>query len=352
MTADKFTLRELQPSDSPALVKLIADFDGDMVTQFHVDAYTALIFGLENRTLGVAVECSGVEGLVGLGTVRFSQVQFNGESLPLAFLDGLKVRKEFRGQGLGYRIADWRVQQARESFGERCVIVTGMLRSNAASRAVARKWCREYIDVAFQPFFVPVCSHPPEPLDGICVRQIEPGEYTEFARRQNTYYQDYNLFPPCDVQSITRAMDVTVAGIKPYRFFAATDERGCLLAGAQIWCRGMLKSDHFVNPPQPLRPADEVAQLLPPDLVIRDAAVVGLWHTPGQGKTAQFLCESLRWELRDQATTLTFALEPRDPLRQVMPANPLLMPRIEITIALHGPAPIAREKLLFGYGRI
>jgi hypothetical protein len=74
MTDNNFSLRELQPSDTPALVKLISSFDGDMTTQFQVDAYSALIFGTENMTLGVGVECAGVDGLVGMGTVRFSQV--------------------------------------------------------------------------------------------------------------------------------------------------------------------------------------------------------------------------------------------------------------------------------------
>jgi hypothetical protein len=40
-------------------------------------------------------------------------VQYNGEILPHAFLDGLKVHKNFRGQGLGYQIANWRIQQAK-----------------------------------------------------------------------------------------------------------------------------------------------------------------------------------------------------------------------------------------------
>ena len=155
MSNEKFNLRALRPSDSPALIALITEFDGDMVTQFQVDAYSGLIFGTENQTMGVGVECAGIDGLIGLGTVRYNQVQFNGEILPLAFLDGLKVRKEFRGQGLGYQIASWRIQQARQTFGERCVIATGMLSSNAASRAVAKKWCREFIDSAYSPFFLP-----------------------------------------------------------------------------------------------------------------------------------------------------------------------------------------------------
>lgn len=298
MSNEKFNLRALRPSDSPALIALITEFDGDMVTQFQVDAYSGLIFGTENQTMGVGVECAGIDGLIGLGTVRYNQVQFNGEILPLAFLDGLKVRKEFRGQGLGYQIASWRIQQARQTFGERCVIATGMLSSNAASRAVAKKWCREFIDSAYSPFFLPVRTRPPRPLDDITVREIEPREYAEFALKQNAHYKNHNLYPPVAPQSITHALDVSVEGKKPYRFFAAVDKQGSLLAGAQIWCRGLLKSDRFLNLPPPMRLLNKLAHFLPADFVLRDAEVIGCWYEPGQTKIAQFFCESLLWELK------------------------------------------------------
>jgi GNAT superfamily N-acetyltransferase len=90
-----------------------------------------------------------------MGTVRFNKVQFNGDILPLAFLDGLKVQPEFRGNGLGYQIASWRIQKARDEFGENGVIGTGMLHDNHASHAVAAKWCREFAE---SPSMY-VCSH-------------------------------------------------------------------------------------------------------------------------------------------------------------------------------------------------
>jgi predicted N-acetyltransferase YhbS len=352
MTVNKFSLRELRPSDSPALDKLISSFDGDMTTHFQVDAYSALICGTENLTLGVGVECTGVDGLVGIGTVRFSQVFFNGETFPLAFLDGLKVDKDFRGQGLGYQIASWRIQRARETWGEDCVIATGLLRSNAASRGVARKWCREFIDTAFLPLILPLRSRPPKPLKGVQVRELASDEYEQFTFKQNDYYKSYNLYPSGDIASITRTMAVSAEGKKPYGYFVAVDSHGNLLAGVKIWCRGLLKSDFFSKPPRPIRLLNKVTHFLPPDYILRDAAVIGLWHEPDQVRTAQFLWETLRWELRNQATTLALSLDPRDPLREVIRTKSLFMPRFEITVALHGPAPIDRSRILFGYGRI
>src|SRR5688572_19674502 len=191
MSTQQFTLRELKPSDSPELVKLITEFEGDLTTRFLVDPYNAIICGTEDRTVGVVVESSGVDGLVGMGTVRFSRAQCNDEVLPLAFLDGLKVREEFRGQGLGYQIASWRIQRAREEYGDWCVIGTGMLHDNQASHAVARKWCREFAESAVDVRFVPMLRRKPESLAGIQVREIDVQEYEEFAHRQNTFYRQY-----------------------------------------------------------------------------------------------------------------------------------------------------------------
>jgi hypothetical protein len=223
MGAERFTLRELQSSDSPALVKLLTEFDDDLTTRFLVDPYSAIISGTENRTLGVVGECAGYDGLIGTGTVRFSRVQFNDQVFPLAFLDGLKVQKEFRGNGLGYQIARWRVQRAREEFGDQCVIGTGMLHDNHASHAVASKWCREFAESAIDVRFLPTLTRSPRPLAGVQVlklrRRIRAYAHdkipstvsTIFARRGRTLSQT-----PC----------VSVEE-KPYRYYAQIPMKTC-----------------------------------------------------------------------------------------------------------------------------
>ncbi len=140
MPKHTFMLRALHPDDTAALTDLITEFDGELTTHFLIDPYMAITAGTEERTLAVVAECGAYDGLVGMGTVRFGRMAFNGQVLPFAALDGLKVRAEFRGQGLGRQLAAWRVQQARDAYGDGCVIVTGLLRDNHASRAVATKW--------------------------------------------------------------------------------------------------------------------------------------------------------------------------------------------------------------------
>lgn len=348
----RFTLRELQPSDSPALEKLITGFDGDLTTHFLVDPYNAITCGTEDRTVGVVVESSGVDGLVGMGTVRFSSIQFNDEVLPLAFLDGLKVREEFRGQGLGYQIASWRIQRAREEYGGRCVIGTGMLHDNHASHAVAKKWCREFAEAAVDVRFVPMLRRMPKPIPGIQIREIEVREYQEFARRQNAFYRRFNLYPPGSPESIADTLNLSVDGRKPYRYIAAVDRQGNLVAGAQTWARGVLKSDTINKMPLAPRLLNRVVPMFPPDLTLRDISVSGLWYEAGQLNIAQHLWEMLRWLCRDQGSILTAAFDSRDPAMSVMTLKPWHQPRPKITLALHAPTALDRDRLLFAKGRV
>jgi hypothetical protein len=92
--------------------------------------------------------------------------------------------------------------------------------------------------------------------------------------------------------------------------------------------------------------------MLPADFTIREIAVSGLWYAPGQTLAAHLLWEQLRWACHDQGTTLAAAFDPRDPTREIVRLKPWHQPRLEITLAVHGPTAIHREKPLFGLGRV
>jgi predicted N-acetyltransferase YhbS len=352
MSLHRFTLREIQPDDGPGIAKLITEFDGDLTTRFLVDPYAAIVHGTEHRTTGVVLEAEGQDGFVGMGTVRFGTVQYNGDLLPLAFLDGLKVREDFRGNKLGHQLASWRIQTAKEKYGDQCVIGTGMLHDNHASHAVASKWCTEFIESAVNVPIVPVRAKPPRPIPGITIHELEPAQYEEFAKKQNKYYSQYQLYPPSTANSIAHACSTAVEGRKPYYYFVAVDDNGNLLAGAQTWARGMLKSDTVNNLPAAIRAMNKLVHLLPPDFTIRDIAVLGFWHEAGQERIAQFLWEMMRWQCRKLGTTMTAALDARDPTANIISLKPWHQPRPKITIAIRAPGTLNREYLLFAIGRV
>jgi predicted N-acetyltransferase YhbS len=351
MSRSKFTVREMQPADSRAVADLTAVSDGLLTTHFLIDAYLTITEGSEHRTVGVVAESEGYDGLVGMGTVRFGLGQFNGQLLPLAGLDNLKVREEFRGQGLGRQLAEWRVKRARAEFGGDGVIITGMLKDNYSSRAVARKWCREFVE-PFHVALAPVRAGPPRVMAGITVREAEPAEYDEFAAQQNAFYQEYNGYGPVDGNQMVKLVSKSPLNRPLYHFFVAVDAAHNLLAGARAWYRGALKVDVVTNPPLPLRLMNGIFHLLPSDYVLRDIAVQGLWYRPDQLPAAQYLWEMMRWLCREEGTTLATGFDLRDPARKAVQLKPWHQPRPEITLALHGPAPIDRSRLLYVLGRV
>jgi predicted N-acetyltransferase YhbS len=351
MPGNNFTFREMQPADSRAVADLTGVSDGLLTTQFLMDAFLVLTEGSEHRTVGVVAEAEGYEGLVGMGTVRFGTALFNGRLLPFAGLDNLKVRQEFRGQGLGRQLAQWRVQRARAEFGGDGVIITGMLKDNHSSRAVASKWCREFVE-PFQIALAPVRARPPQAMVGITVRDAEAEEYDEFAARQNAFYQEYNGYSPADANQMADLVRKSPLNRPVYHFFVAVDAANNLLAGARAWVRGAGKVDVITKPPLPLRLMNGIFHLLPADYVLRDIAVQGLWYRPDQLQAAQYLWEMMRWLCRENGTTLTIGFDPRDPARKAVQLKPWHQPRPEIALALDGPAPIDRSRLLYLLGRV
>ena len=351
MSEHSFSLRTAQPADSAAIAALITELDGDVTTRFLIDAYTAITSGTDERTCIVVAECEGNDGLVGMGTVRFGSVQYNGQVLPFAGLDGLKVRAPFRGQGLGRKLAEWRVEQARQAYGEECVVITGLLRSNHASRAVATKWSREFIEPV-RVVIMPIRQQPPHPLENITVREIESRDYSEFATQQNRFYREYNLYKPTDPTVIANCLQIIAAERQMYRLFVAVDTAGNLLAGARLWLRGLLKVDVINQFPSVLRLLNPILHVLPADYTIRDIVVEGFWHAPGQERVARYLWEAMRWHCAAFGSTLVISVDPGSPLLNIFQLKPWHQPRIEVAYAVHGPVPRERHRLVCGFNRV
>jgi GNAT superfamily N-acetyltransferase len=341
----------MQPFDSATIGNLIADPSGFMTTHFLIDAYTAITAGTEERTIGVVAECEAHPGLIGMSTLRFGQGQYNGHLLPFAGLDNLQVQKEFRGQGVGRQLVDWCVSRAREEYGEACVRLSGTTTDNQASRALLKRWGREFIE-PIHVAIMPVRHRPPQTDAGITVREAEPHEYDEFAAKQNRFYEHYNAYPPTDADSLAKLVAMLPGSQRVYRFFVALDSSGNLLAGARVWFRGLLKVDKINHLPRPIRVMNRLFHLIPSDYIIRDMSVNGFWYEPDKLHVAQKLWEEMRWQCREQGTTLVISFDPRDPARRIVKLKPWHQPRPEIVVAVQGPTPLDRDRLLYNWGRV
>ncbi|MEO8396864.1 MAG: GNAT family N-acetyltransferase, partial [Chloroflexota bacterium] len=257
-----FHLREMFPSDGAAAQQLMETdpetAEMSMTTVFRIDAYQAWR-ALKANMIGVVAEAPGVEGLVGVATVAFTDIQFDGQVVPAAFLDNLKVRHDYRGQGLGTELVQWRIDRARERFGENCVIVSGTTSDNTLSQATMKKWISQFAG--------PLILMPQPPRDseaelpaGISVRAPHESELDAVAARSNQFYADYNLYAPLSASGLKALLAGDV-----YHYRIAVDAQGKMIAGMLLAERAALFYDQFRNVPPPLK----MSGMLPPDERIR-----------------------------------------------------------------------------------
>ena len=138
-----FTLRPMEPTDASAVDALMREEARttavSMTTHYRHDIYRSLM--AQHPTLfGVVATTPDVAGLVGFATAFIDEVMVGGQPYPAAQLENLKVRSDVRRQGLGSRLAAWRIAEARRRFDGEGIIATGLETSNTASLATARRW--------------------------------------------------------------------------------------------------------------------------------------------------------------------------------------------------------------------
>ena len=124
----EFTLRPMEPADGPALDALLTTQATAtavaMSTHYRYDVFASLI-AQHPSLYGVVATAPGVDGLVGMATAYIDEVQVEDRLFPCAHLENLKVRDDVRRQGLGRKLAEWRIAEARRRFDVEGVIVAG-----------------------------------------------------------------------------------------------------------------------------------------------------------------------------------------------------------------------------------
>lgn len=333
-----FTLREMLPSDGPALSQLMENDPEtpgmSMTTRFLVDPFHAWK-ALKPDSVGVVAEAPGVEGLIGTATVSFEDTQFEGRVLPGASLENLKVHHEHRGKGLGTALAQWRVDKARERFGNEGVISTGTSTENTASLSTMKKWCKQFVGpIKLSPRGPRFDS--PEAPNGITFRSIELQDMPEVIKKANQFYTNFNLYAPITTEKLTTLLQTV------FQYPIAVDASGNIVAGAMISTRGQLMVDEFRNVPP------EMEGRIPPDHRLRLLEMAYLWFE--QPAIAQALWEYIAWEYRDHANAFSMNYDERSPVAAAFPV-PLMPMQLEIMVAVSGPTLMDEKKWISGFLR-
>jgi predicted N-acetyltransferase YhbS len=343
-----FTLRPLEPTDGPGIDALLRSEAQTtavaITTRYRHDVYASLV--AQHPTLfGVVATVPDSDQLVGMATAFTDEVQLQGRMFPSAHLENLKVRHDARRQGLGRRLAEWRIAEARLRSGAETAIAAGIEATNQASLATARHWASNVLG----PVRVVIARTTSKRLapDGVVVRPIEDGDIEAVVDGVNRFYADHHLYPRQTPAGLAAMLAPTDPGgrIRAYRVAVSAD--ATIVAGACVMQRFELMTDHVERMPAPLALLARVAPIFPRDGVIRTAEVSLAWHAPGRQAAGRVVWDAIRNEWNGRATHVSGIADPRSGAAGIFRVGPSLGPRIRLMVAIHSPVQLDESRPVY-----
>jgi predicted N-acetyltransferase YhbS len=344
----EFTLRPMAPSDGPGLDRLLREEAQStaiaLTTEYQRDVYAALV-AQHPSLIGVVAEASGIDGLAGMATAFLQEVTIAGQAFPAAYLENLKVRSDLRRQGLGGRLAAWRIEEAERRADGELVVMTAMDSTNEGSLATARHWATQILG----PVSVRITrmAGSARARDDIQVRPLDDADLPAVVDGARAFFADFDLVPVV-TQGLLREMLATTPLGEPIRQYrVAVGPDGTILAGAGVGERYKVMVDRIDRIPLPLAVIGRLTGILPADRTLRSVELFLFWHRPGRPDAARALWDSIRAEWRDRATGVGSLVDPRSSLYEATPIGRLPGPNISLTVAVRSPVRIAEDRLVY-----
>lgn len=343
-----FTLRPMEASDGPGLDALMRGEpqSGGIAVSTHYEHDVVRSLLAQHPTMfGVVAESQLRNGLVGMATAFTTQVTVGGAVLPAAILENLKVRHDMRRQGLGTRLATWRIEEATRRFGGDGVIRAGIQVDNTASLATAGHWATQLLGPV-RVVIERVGGTAPR-MPGLDVRPIEDTDVDAVVEAVNAYHAHHELFPRQTADTLVGSLTPTPfdGPIRQYR--VAAEGSGTIVAGARVMERYKLMTDHLDRVPTSLALLSRVVPVIPHDRVIRAIELDLVWHAPGRAAAVRGLLDAIRYEWRDRATNASAVVDPRGPLATSIGPGSWLSPRVRLMVAVRSPVRIDPDRPLY-----
>lgn len=238
-SADDFEFRGVTPADSDVMIRLAESNPDGGEIQF-APRYEADPYEMYSKLVptddfvGFVAETSGGD-VAGMGFIAFNDARIGGERRKRGYLTGLIVDHNYRGKGLGKRLARQRIEYAEDAFGDDVVITAAIQAGNGPSMAVARSWADDF---PYEYVNQPVATLEASPPTTHDVRSVTDAELPDFVSAMNDFYSGAELYIPYRPDRLADLVDATVDGKHVHRCEVVVED-GEFVAGA-----------HFVyNPP-------------------------------------------------------------------------------------------------------
>jgi predicted N-acetyltransferase YhbS len=341
-------LRPIEPGDGSAIDVLMRTEAQttrvSLSTEYLCDLYVAFL-AQHPSMIGVVAEAPGFDGLVGLATAYLDEVRIGGAAYPAVHLENLKVHHDLRRQGVGSRLAAWRIDEARRRHGDDVIVTTGIESTNAASLAVARRWSTQLLG----PIRLIIARTTRSAPSGtaLTVRPLRDDEIDPIIAALDAFYAEHDLVPALTTAGLIELIGPTALEYPIRQYRVAVDPDGSIVAGAAITERYRMMVDHIDAIPWPAAVLGRLSGILPADRTIRSIELHLAWHAPGRADAGRELWNAIRYEWRDRATNVVAQADPRGPLGAAFHVGPSLAPKVELVAPVHAPFRLDPERLLY-----
>jgi len=324
----EISLRRLESTDGEALATLFSfSPDGGQFSispRYQIDPYQALI-DLAPNSAGVVAELLDTGEIVGVGLVQIENRLLAGTPVACAALHSLTVHPSYRQQGIASRLAAWRVAYAREQVGQGGAILAFIQKGNSGSLATSEKWGGVRAQ-HIRNSLIRTRQKRPTAVSGLTIRKAVPAEYEQIAHALNVFYEEYDLYIPHTAEKLSGWLAETVFK-RPFRhYYVAVDSEDNILAGLAVAEQFRVVTMHVQNMPAPVRLLNQLVKMVPSDGILRQLSISKIWYAPEQLATAQFLWESMRWQLRDVGSHLLHSYDSRSHVAKII-SPPFWMPK-------------------------
>ena len=331
-TRPRLVLQDMEPGDGQAIAELAACCPEtgylSVYERFRVDPGS--VFRAESEAVdAVVARAPDASGVIGCALISYGRRTHDGEVIPAALIHDLKVHPAHRGQGVSSALVRWCHERAIARMGREALVLAFIQRGNQGSfRAFARAGIHG--GPRFCVGMVKMRRRPPR-LQPYEVRPATRAELAGIAAELARFYQGHDLHAPQSEASLADWLARSPLPEPIHEYWVATDRAGSLLAGMSLTWRGRVAQMCFAPLPLPVRAANQVLRLVPPDRRVRVLIADKMWFRPGAERAGRYLWESVRWRGRDGADVLRASFDPRGPVSALM-ALPPWLPRASIQV--------------------
>lgn len=317
---DDFEFREVTPNDGEILTELMESNPDGGEIQFapHLEVNPYEVYSELVPTddfVGYIAETPYGEP-AGMGFIAFSDARVGGELRKRGYLAGLVVDHDYRGMGLGKRLAAERINYAENTYGEDIAITAGIQTGNDPSMAVAQSWADAFPYKYVNQSVETLDTAPDTESD---IRSVDESELPEFVSAMNAFYDEAELYVPYQTEQLAEMVDTAVNGEHVHRCEVVVEDDE-FVAGAHVVDQHKLMSMVAAELPAELEEADELPPSIPNDREIRPSFVMP-WFKDGHESAVEALIQHER-ATASGANRLMFLYDPEGPLGQLDSLTP------------------------------